>query len=489
MLTWLTILYLALPYFLFAWGWLWWPYAALLTAILLAALVIAWKKVRDRNGPQARAKLWIGGWEGVLLLVVTLMAFVPAGVGGIGFQRDDWRKHNSVLHDISMNSWPVVLEHNDDGSPRYFLTYYLAYYLPAGAVGRVFGVAAAQLALFCWTFVGLLLCARWVTTLVGGWAPIVWAAWFALSGMDVVFGAILGTSYGDWWAEYFQYSANYSLLIWVPQHALPGWLATALIVDELEQGGDLSLVGFAAALTALWSPFVTIGLAPVIAIAMLKGRLRTLWSLPNLLTGPAILLVSMLLLKSTEQDKIIHGFIWQFYPWQSVAIRWPLFCLAEFGLYAILIAPEVLRKRGSDERANLSREWFLTAILALLILPIYRLGQWNDLCMRASIPCLFLFWVVLLRTIVSGAMQLKSPRTIVLLACLLLASVFPAKNWGYQVIHSRPGLHYNGGTAVVSVLDLFPDLVPQYLGNSNSFFFRHLAPTAASSNPPSQSRP
>lgn len=220
MLTLLTLCYLALPYFLFAWGWLWWPYAALLTAALFAALAIARKVVLARNGEPETSRFWVSNRDGILALLLTLVISLPSGFGGIGYQREDWRKHNAVLHDLATNSWPVVLISNDDGSPSSYLAYYVAYYLPAATVGRVCGLTAAHLTLFVWTFFGLLLCARRISKLVPKWAPLAWAVWFALAGMDVVFGAILRGNFGDWWAEYWQYSANYSLLIWVPQHRL-----------------------------------------------------------------------------------------------------------------------------------------------------------------------------------------------------------------------------------------------------------------------------
>ena len=236
-------------------------------------------------------------------------------------------------------------------------------------------------------------------------------------------------------------------------------------------------MGFIAALSALWSPFVTIGLAPVVAAAILNGRWRTLWTFPNIIAGPALLFVSAVFLKTVERDKIVEGFIWQFYPVQSVAFRWPLFCLGEFGVYALLLFPAVMgQKLPRNQRHGLSREWFLIAILALLVLPVYRIGEWNDLCMRASIPCLFLFWIVLLRMYFSGALPLNSWRGAVLVGCLLVSSAFPAKNWVDQVIHTRPRLQFFDGSADVSVTDLLKERIPQYLGRADRFFFRFLAP-------------
>jgi hypothetical protein len=313
----------------------------------------------------------------------------------------------------------------------------------------------------------------------------VWAVWFALTGMDLIFGAMLRTSYGDWWAEYWQYSANYALVVWVPQHMLPGWLATSIIVNELETEADLSFVGFAAALTGLWSPFVTIGLAPVVAVAFMKGRWRTLFTFANLVAGPAILLIAALYLKTVERDKFPSGVIFDFYPWQSLVLRWPFFCLCEFGLYALLIAPEVVRHRNApDRRARMSVVWFVTAIVALIVIPTYRIGEWNDFCMRASIPCLFLFWIVLLRTLFSGELRLNSWRGNVLLACLFVSAAFPGKNWVYQVTHSRPGLHYFWDNPDVSVTDLHTGIIPQYLGNADSFFFCRLAPPLSQEKQP-----
>jgi hypothetical protein len=481
MLTLFTLCYLALPYFLFAWGWLWWPYALLLTAALLVALAVARKTVLARSEDPADSRIWPSGRDGILLFLMTVLIHLPSGVGGIGYQREDWHKHNGILHDLTTSSWPVVVESNNDGSPRFYLAYYFGYYLPAGAVGRVFGLTAAHLALFVWTFIGMLLCARWITKLVPGWAPLIWAVWFALTGMDVVFGGILhfkpSGNLGDWWADYWQYSANYSLLIWVPQHWLPGWLITALIVNELERDRDVSLVGFAAGMSALWSPFVTIGLVPVVAAAALKGRRRTLWSIPNLVTGSLLILIAVAFLKTVEQDKITTGFIWEFYPWPSVAFRWPLFLLCEFGVYSLLIAPEVLRGKAADgPSSTMNRTWFWCAILFLSILPVFRLGEWNDLCMRASIPCLFLFWIVLLRTIFGGSLNLRSWRGALLIGCLLVSSAFPAKNWAQQVFHFRPWLQYSMGSADVAITDLIPERIPQYLGKADKFFFQHLAP-------------
>jgi hypothetical protein len=228
---------------------------------------------------------------------------------------------------------------------------------------------------------------------------------------------------------------------------------------------------------------------PVVVAAVLKGRWRTLWTFPNLIAGPALMLLAVAFLKTVEQDKIATGFIWEFYPWQSVAFRWPYFCLGEFGVYALLIAPEILRKEPADGQPSLmSRAWFWCALIFLSILPVFRVGEWNDLSMRASIPCLFLLWIVLLRTILGGSLRLTSWRGGLLVVCLLVSSAFPAKNWASQVLHFRPRLEYSMGSADISIIDLMAERVPQYLGKADRFFFQHLAPVPERLDPSAPKR-
>jgi hypothetical protein len=471
MLQFATLVYLALPYYLFAWGWLRWPYAAALTLLLLIPLAARWRRIGQRPANDMD-RLWPGGWHGVGLVLVTLVLLLPAGVGGIGYQLSDYTKHNAILHDLATKPWPAVLETQPNGEPQYFLVYYIAYYLPAAAVGRLVGLMAAHFALFAWTYIGLLLCARWVTRLVGGPAVVlIWAAWFLLSGMDVVFGTLLRTKPGEWWAEYWQYSGNYTLLVWVPQHMLGGWLCAALVMDDAE-AGDLSQVGFAAGLTGLWSPFVTIGLGPVLLVAILKRGVRSLPTIANFVVGPAVLLVAVLFLRSVEQDKIPQGSIFRFHPWESVAFRWPYFCLGEFGVYALLIAPEVLQRRDG---VRWDRPWFLAAVIALLLIPGYYIGRGNDFGMRASIPSLFVFWIVLVRTLTSGTLPWKSCRGAILIVCLLVASALPIKTLVYQVAHTQPRLNFADGTPEVTVNSLYELILPHYRGKADSPFFRHLA--------------
>ena len=95
MLAFLSIVYLAIPYFLFAWGWLRWPYALGLSLILLAALGLCYRRIR-RIERLRWTELFPGGWlNGVFVTLVTLWIVVPTGSGALGPQRQGLARQHS----------------------------------------------------------------------------------------------------------------------------------------------------------------------------------------------------------------------------------------------------------------------------------------------------------------------------------------------------------------------------------------------------------
>ncbi|NUQ61354.1 MAG: hypothetical protein HUU20_02630 [Pirellulales bacterium] len=481
MLPFLSLVYLALPYLIFAYGWLWRPYAAVVWLAVIAALALTGRTLLGRGGPEKPAPgdpSWI---HPVLVTAATVGLAYLSGVGGLGYQQPgDWVKHNAILHDLSTMDWPVRYTDTAGVPQGRYLTYYIAYYLPAAVVGRLCGLIPAHLALFAWTLCGLLLVAAWLGRLLRSRVWMLWAAWFALSGMDAAGVALRGGgdwTFLEWWASLGQYSSNTSLLVWVPQHALPGWIATALVVDRAEREADLSLAGFAAALTGLWSPFVTIGLAPVVLLVLFRARWRTVFGFANLVAAPVVLFMSAAYLASVDRGQVPNQWNITWYESQWFAKAWPVFCLLEFGFYAMLIYPNLRSDRdGRLPGTSWNRSWFWMAIAVLTLLPLYRIGILNDLVMRASIPALFVFWVVLLRVISSPAFRWETWYSSLLLFCLLIGAIQPSYQLGVQVVGTPRHLEFAGSTPNLSIAHVQGKFLPQYLGRPSSFFFGHLAP-------------
>ncbi len=380
----LALVYLALPTIVFLAGWIVMPLgplAALALCVVVAALL--WP-MRGR---------WMPG-PGPLLLPVVVIALLWTVMGGVGhfvFANPDWVVRDAVLRDLVVDRWPVV--YRLDGIDT-LLRAPIGYFLPAAVIGKLMGPKAAEHALLAWTAAGVAL----VFAMMLRDRPTPRAAmirivvFIAFSGMD-----ILGTfahydphALGDhleWWAFIFQYSSQTTQLFWVPNHALPGWIAVAWLL-----GRDLRRLPAAPAvlfvlLVPIWSPLTAIGVAPLVGAALLVrfGTERVGVALRALLDWKIVVatIVCLFLVYpylTAGSDKVASGsnsdlrFVGeQFVP------RYIEFVLFEFAGFAVLL----LRR---DRRDALL--W--AAVVVLLALPIYRFGPFNDLAMRASIAPLTL---------------------------------------------------------------------------------------------------
>jgi hypothetical protein len=503
-----SLLYLGLPYAIFFAGWLRWYYA--LPCIGLVALPLLYA-VRDLDEIVGRKQEQAHGptlkWRHVALVFLAALPLLGiSGVGGFGFQDTDWLKHNAILKDLVTRPWPVVYELGGQRAP---LVYYVAYYLPAALLGKIGGWTLANQVLFVWSLIGLVLALLWFLVLARRATLPVVLLFVLFSGLDVVgqwiarsaiapirpeIWSILRWDHIEQWSIGWQYSSNVTLLFWVPNQVLAGWIATGLLVGMIfhpptKASGHMSL--FYCGLTALWSPFVTIGLLPYLLVeCLLEGgslsrRLRRYTSLPNL-CGLALLAVVGLFYSAKLYEvsplltsDIPHGFSLKFAPdTQAKMIGLALiliFCTLEFGLFATII------RTTNQDWSPKTRILFATTLICLSLIPFYRYGGTNDFVMRVSIPALFVLAVFLCAALHSRS--LGGPGRTILVILVILGAVTPLVELRRHVtaIHdagtilqtpaidqvrsiSRWGL--SGEQAEVIVL--------QYVGSSQAPFFRFL---------------
>jgi hypothetical protein len=474
-LTLLSLAYLALPNFLFALTWLRWPYAIGVSAALAAGLTLVARQVILRDGLKRPEEHRVSRFDLGVIAFLLLCMMVISGIGRIGYQRADWFKHNSILHDLSTMDWPVAYGSGPDAC----LSYYVAYYLPAAQIGRWSDVDTASLALFVWSAIGLGLAAAWVLRLVGSRSWLVVGAWLVLSGLDIVGFGLFGGVPRDqmqWWAEFAQYPSNPRLLFWVPQHALSGWIATAIFVDWLERHRSLLMVGLCAAMAALWSPFITIGLFPLALFGAVRVRFKDAFTVPNLVAAPPLLFVCVAYLRSVPLTEIPREWCWENLGWRGALEFWLVFCLLEFGIFLALYL--LLWRRSGPEvfhRAEWTPTWLAAVGSTLLILPLYRLGMYNDLAMRASLPALFMLWIVLLRVRWPAAWRAQPVLTQALVLCLALGAFQPVSDITEQLVKTRASTDEPGIPGNLSIVMLHQNSQRQYLGDPDSFFFRYLA--------------
>jgi hypothetical protein len=169
-------------------------------------------------------------------------------------------------------------------------------------------------------------------------------------------------------------------LFWVPNHALPGWWTSLLLLLLAREEIDLAILAGLFAATLLWSPLAAAGAAPLIALGALRLG-RGLLTPRNVAAGAAgLCFLPIALYLTIDAGSVPHG-------WLSATPGF-LLLYAAFILVEIPHAGIVLARWTSF--AESERALLAASLAVLLLLPLYSFGPNNDLAMRASIPALFL---------------------------------------------------------------------------------------------------
>jgi hypothetical protein len=266
----LVVFYLALPVGIFLAGWLeLWAAVPLVLCLVyaLTPLIVRAPARGPRRGP--------AGWQVTIAIATGVVWTLCGGIGHWMFANADWHIRDAVLHDLVRGAWPVG--YGDEGGFPTVLRAPLGYYLPAALLGKVLGLAAAQVALAAWTAAGAALFLLQVLSRMPrriGAALLSVVAIVSFSGLDMV-GTLLRipgpvthwdiTRHLEWWAARYQYSSMTTQLFWVPNHALGAWLGIGLLVRREGGARDVeTLLPLLVVMVALWSPLAAIGLVPFV---------------------------------------------------------------------------------------------------------------------------------------------------------------------------------------------------------------------------------
>jgi hypothetical protein len=409
-----AILYLAAPVMLFFATWLSPPAAVLLVSLSLVALA----PFRPRlNTPIAPAL--------PMLLVVAIVSVAWSSLGGAGhfFHANpvDWRARDAVLHDLVVGAWPPAYGILD--GHQIFLRCPLGYFLIPAALGKAFGIDVADLLLYAWTSFGVAL-ALWLVVdhlhdRRTKWAFLLLFPLF--SGMDLAgwlttqgkLPAV--TQHIEWWAGLYQYSSNSTLLFWVPNHALAGWIAAALLLRHWNR--SLLLVVCALGWTTpMWSPMVTVGLLPfalAAAIVSLKNRTDLHHASFRTFFVSVALFVAVAAYLTYDTDRVKSFWIWSTeLPAATLLARHILFVGLEIGLLGMVLLHYI-------PRATI----LYISIGSLVLIPLYVFGNSNDFVMRASIIPLAILSVFVAGLLVRGPPVGRAASLVV----VLIGAVTPAQ--------------------------------------------------------------
>lgn len=389
----LVIIYLMLPVGVFLVGWLHWWLGIPATALVVVGL---WKTLGGSwRLPSPRPMTF------VLLLVAFGWVMATAAGGIFDSDNGDWIKHRSIFTDLARHPWPVWLPDPltaflapETTGANALLRYYLGYYSVPGLVGSWFGPAALSWAVPLWTWMGLaLLVLLFTRRFAGNRETIVaMAVLVAFSGMDALsvglgFGDISLFSSTHLEAGNFlfdnyrvQYPSNMSAMVWAPQHFITSGLYTMLLLQLRKEPRFLTSIGIVLAACLFWSPFVAIGLLPLLAVLLLDNDWRRFLCWQNFLGAALAALLAAYL--TSDTSTIVHGWLWQTDDWSKLIWRLSLFYLTEFLVLSCLLwywQPQIRRER-----------FFIVSVATLLVLPLCSYGYFNDLSLRVSMPALMI---------------------------------------------------------------------------------------------------
>jgi len=419
----LAAFYLTLPVAIFCLGWLE-PLVALGTFVAL--LLLLWPL--NRSSQHAHATTW--PWLAVAIAVA--MAWAAFGGAGHFFYANqfDWKVRDAVLRDLTVLPWPVNYGQSQEFD--FLLRAPIAYYLPVALLARWIGLMNADLCLYGWTVAGLFLFI-WLMfsrTRIAG-LRLLWLGllpWF--SGADALGWWLFKPHAFDlgqhleWWVGAYQYSASSTLLFWVPNHALPGWLAAGLLLRHWSRPSALWVLTFLFAVTPLWSPLVTISLLPFAMIWLVQNIrwfVTKSWlthgdSWTAMLGGLWVAgICSIWLVADTQAIPLGSTFV----PiaWEAWLIRWVTFQVLEWGAIAVLA---YRRDIGA---------FFWAAVVLLLVLPVFKFGVGNDLAMRASILPLMILFTLMVEALWGLASNGHLVRAGVVCVVLMVGAITPAQEF------------------------------------------------------------
>lgn len=492
----LTTFYLLVPVPFFAFGWLRYPFDWLTAAIAILGMgVTACVLVpASRQASWDKLKPLLRSFWPALLLILIWTGL--SGIGGFGLQNGDYKSHNALLKTLIFDAWPLRITFEGEVVN---IVYYVGYYLPAAAFGKLFGWTAANIFIFIWALAGVWLSFSWFRRIGGNsreeqcwWKLLLGALVFCIaSGMDVIGYYGYQTNPFEWgehiehWADVVQYTSQTALLYWVPQHTLAAWLVAGLTYDCLDDAHSFRYLGLAIAASVLWSPFGMAGIAPyllgLLIVFVWKKQFRALFEFSSLPLNIASLWLAAthLLYISSNQYDFPSGLLWNLVQDRSKYVSTlVVFWLLEFVLLTgvlVWLAYEIRRHENGASKM----QWGVLALasLVLMVLPLFKMGYSNDIVMRGSIPSLLVLWAFATRVLLDATQHLKHRRVALpfalLVLFLLIGSYTSFSEIGRSVYRMRLGPPALGTVKPMAEAS-YPHIVAQRIGLDDTLFYRYL---------------
>jgi hypothetical protein len=475
-----TFLYIAFPLIPFFLGWVKLMYGIPLIGIL------SFGGYRYINSLNFKEEIFIRNKDLLIGLLILVFWLLLSGAGGMGYQFSDHIKNNTLTKELSNLTWPLEYAVNGE---KLYLSHYLSFYIVGPFLAGHFGYIYAQLGVFIWTTLGVVLGVFWLARASGGlsWKFILF---FILFGGISVFSFVF--QYGSgflneilkrindhgyvFWMNSFEIiPLNYlhitDMLYWTPQHFIPSILGIGILLNDGFVDKNIKFTAFLLCMLVMWSPLILVGIFPYFIFVLFKNRFEGVFNVVNLVVAPIIFLVLAAYLLAIESGELVKHFI---FATEGIAISKQIAVFLYFVFFEVLVwvLPIHFIKRKNWQSGEKHLFWLLT--LVLLIIPLYRLGLWNDWCNRVSMPSLVLLAVFAFNAFLGS----KGLRKRIIYILLLLASMGPMMDMAGSLKYSgfKPKFRPPYEQEVKSLPEIcisYP--IIQFVAHENTVFFKYLA--------------
>ncbi len=392
------LIYITLPVIIFLFGWTRWYIAIIccLSGIFCYKRMFLDHSLKKQNNN-------INVIPIILVIGCILLFFIGylCSWGRWVFQETDYEKHNAILADLTNRSWPVYYHNGNESS---MLTYYIGQYILPSGIGKIFhSFRITEVATFVWSVIGIILvwlhllkslriihpanqiCSLAVMFLFAPTsyftrvlASLTYAQHSPINISEFIYISIEAKTC-------IQYVSNYAQLSWAFPQIIVCWITVLLLIDNKD---NIKYYVPLILPSMLYSILSFLGIVIIaffyVLFILLRKRSFTAWlkqimSIENIVFAVTI------------------GSVFISYYWGNVFSVKP--DIVKFHLSAVHLAPWVflvfyitcvlpyplcLMKWYHKD------VFFVIASAIISLLPLFCMGLFNDLMMRASIPAFFI---------------------------------------------------------------------------------------------------
>jgi hypothetical protein len=427
----------------------------------------------------------------VAILISFIITFL-SGIGELGFQFNDYEKHNSIYKTLLANDYPVFLKKDNK---TYMLCYYMAYYLPPVFGAKIINNASITPILsFLWGWLGITIIVFWL--LKEGKLKLL-VIFFAIGGISIssitkfwndllLYGTkqalfyTFNQPFGPETRVYLKsgeiegslsYFSNLFQLFWSPQHSIGAWLAGIILYKSFQEK-SLYFTFLSGTALFFWSPMVFIGaiLFYMLLIVILYPKYE--FSKLELVVSALTFIIIFAFFKAHLPNHV-SGFLFKYFTSFLDLFQIILFIILELaiGFMVLFLGKKMLNITDST--------LLLFSIILLCLIPFYSAGLFNDFVLRTSTLPLFFFTYIIAKVfnkliysnfkyLAITIICLGSYESVVTLSTSLINLPHKQSNGLLQsrINISNYKIKFHNGEF---------DISDQYLGFSDSFFCKYLA--------------